>query len=142
MRIRIAIIVAMLLLTKNASGDPLGDAAQAILAAFAADGAWPAAARYLDARARIVIDEWDNDSGADEPVAERQRHIVHGAAGLRRWLDHKYGGHPERGESLSCAASCCASPFIDNHPYKYNVTKLCFDARLHLRFIETWHSGM
>jgi hypothetical protein len=123
---------------------PLGDATRAILDALDgqsdgtdSEGRWRAAARYLDGQPIRIADGF-NGSGADVPEHSANTRTVVGHRGLSRWLERFDGiGAPGRGETMWCSRPCCAMPFFDRSPHMLRYSRLCFDARLHLRRLET-----
>lgn len=142
---------AQALFLSLAQGPPgrLGDASRAILAALGAQwdseddvraAAWAKAAPFLDGGTIRVVEGF-NGSGADEPRATSHERRVRGPAGLRDWLG-KISDFPGAGATMWCAGSCCEMPFIDDHPHKHQMTRLCFDKGLHLRLLATDSSGM
>jgi hypothetical protein len=119
----------------------LGDAARAIEAGIRGEeAAWNAAKRYLDGKPIVVVEGF-NGSGADEPHPTRTSRTVKGERGLLGWLE-KHGEMPGGGDTMWCQGSCCRMPFIDYSPHMYRLSKLCFDAGLKLRRVETDASGM
>jgi hypothetical protein len=130
----------------------LGDAARAVILGMVGDRedehvdpaqAWAAAARYLDG-GPIRLAEGENGSGGDPPVPSTKRSTLAGRRGLRKWLDHRAESDdmPGSGDTLFCSGRCCDMPFIDYHPHMYRLSRLCFDAGLHLRELATERSGM
>ncbi len=113
---------------------PVADAGRAVFAAIGWDheGAsgddeqvWAAAAKYI---------------GAHTAISANGRTYI-GKKGLEKWLESLTAGYPAVGHVMTCDAHCCRWPFVDDRPHKLQITRMCFDAQLHLSSIATELSG-